>query len=78
MNAIGESKLSDIVSAVPGDVPPSPTTLSVGNALQVNEVQSISLAATHIAEVQQISTSAAPTQEVQEGHYRKSAWKYDP
>lgn len=66
VNAIGESKLSDIVSAVPGDVPPSPTTLSVGNALQVNEVQSISLAATHIAEVQQISTSAAPTQEVQE------------
>lgn len=63
---VGDSLSSSSDMAIPSDVPPPPTNLSVGHALQVEEVQSITLAATHIPEVQRIITSASPMPEVQE------------
>ena len=63
---VGDGLSSSSDMAIPSDVPPPPTNLSVGHALQVDEVQSITLAATHIPEVQRITTSASPMPEVQE------------
>ena len=63
---VGDSPSSSSDKAAPSDVPPPLADLFVDHALQVNEVQSITLAATHIPEVQRITTSASSMPEVQE------------
>ena len=65
-NGIGRSNYSGIVSAIPGSSPPAIKYASAHHALYTNEVQSISIVATHINEVQRVATNAIPIPEVQE------------
>ena len=65
-NEVGDGKNSGQDDAVPSDVPPILDSLSVGHALRVHEVQSLTIAASHIPEVQTIKTSAAAMPELQQ------------
>jgi len=64
--SLGLSSPSDIVSAIPSDRPEKLTSLASGHTLNRNEVQSITIAATHQNEVQAVQTSAMAIPEVQE------------
>ena len=62
----GFSRSSNVISAIPSDKPLSLQNLFAGHALHINEVQLLTIAASHQKEVQAIHTSAIPISEVQE------------
>lgn len=65
-NEIGPGPYSHAVMAIPSSVPPLIQDLKVDHAMYANEVQTISIVATHINEIQKIVTSAVAIPEVQE------------
>ena len=65
MNAVGKSDFSNVVIGIPSERA-LPTNLSAQYSLNQNEVQSITISATHISEIQRVTTNAKSIPEVQE------------
>ena len=65
-NSLGFSNYSDAVTKTAAERPPAPSHLDADYALDVNEVQTITTAATHVDEVQVVTTTADFIPEVQE------------
>ena len=65
-NSVGRSDNSPILSAIPSSSPPPISNLSVHHGLYTNEVQSLSVVATHLSEIQRVVTDAISIPEVQE------------
>ena len=63
---LGLSPPSDTVTAIPSSKPEKMISLSSGNTLQRNEVQTVVIAASHQKEVQAVKTSAIVIPEMQE------------
>jgi hypothetical protein len=64
-NPLGYSTHSNVAIHTPSQRPDSPRSINVGYAAHVDEIQTITTAATHVDEIQTIQTTAVSVDEVQ-------------
>merc|ERR1712054_90443 len=64
-NPLGYSTYSNVAIHTPSQRPDSPRSINVGYAAHVDEIQTITTAATHVDEIQTIQTTAVSVDEVQ-------------